>query len=306
MVTMKDVLDIHFRELKTRVRSSSYNTIYTTTNNMFEQSKEILDKDLKEITLEDIILLKEKCCEKYNNNLVARLIRLVKKFLKEAFLLGYTKVNIGDLINPLKFVEHKVTKIITTEEFENIIKYVQKDKEDKTEEILYLKMLFKTGMRNGEARALTWEDIDFNEGTVFIRKSVYSLVHGNFIINKPKTKQSTRIIHLPKSLLDELKIYREITKHKEKEDFIFCKEKGIPRTSGYNKSTLKRACRALKIEVSHHGLRHSHATFLVQNGISINVIQYRLGHSDIKTTLKTYTHLKIYDEKEILNILELD
>ena len=304
MVTMKDMLDIHFRELKTRVRSSSYNTIYTTTNNMFNQYKEILNKDLKKITMEDIVLLKEKCCEKYNNNLVSRLIRLIKKFLKEAFVLGYTEVNIGDLINPLKFTEHKVIKIITTEEFENIIKYIQKDKEDKTEEILYLKMLFKTGMRNGEARGLCWEDIDFNEGTVFIKKSVYSLIHKNFIINKPKTKQSIRIIHLPKSLLEELRIYREITEYKDNKDFIFCKEKGIPRTSGFNKSTLKRACKALNIQISHHGLRHSHATFLVQNNISINVIQYRLGHSDIKTTLKTYSHIKFYEEKEILNILD--
>lgn len=302
-MTLKDMLELHFRELKTRVRSSSYTVIYTTTNNMFKQSKEILDKDLKEITLEDIILLKEKCCEKYNNNLVARLIRLIKKFLREAFILGYTKVNIGDLINPLKFVEHKVTKIITIEEFENIIKYVQKDKEDKTEEILYLKMLFKTGMRNGEARALTWEDIDFNEGTVFIRKSAYSLTHGKFILNEPKTRQSIRIIHIPKSLLEELRIYREITEYKDNKDFIFCKEKGIPRTGGFNKSTLKRACKALNVQISHHGLRHSHATFLVQNGISINVIQYRLGHSDIKTTLKTYTHIKFYEEKEILDIL---
>lgn len=302
-MTLRDMVNTHFRELKTRVRSSSYNVTYTTTNNMFKQSKEILDKDLKEITLEDIVLLKEKCCGKYNNNLIARLVRLIKKFLKEAFVLGYTQSNIGDLINPLKFVEHKITKIITMEEFENIIKYIQKDKADKTEEILYLKLLFKTGMRNGEARGLQWRDIDFNEGTVFIKKSVYSLVHGNFIINKPKTKQSTRIIHLPKSLLEELKIYKEITEYKENEDFIFCREKGIPRTSGYNKSTLKRACKALNIQVSHHGLRHSHATFLVQNGISINVIQYRLGHSDIKTTLKTYTHIKFYEEKEILDIL---
>lgn len=302
-MTLRDMVNTHFRELKTRVRSSSYNVTYTTTNNMFKQSKEILEKDLKEITLEDIVLLKEKCCGKYNNNLIARLVRLIKKFLKEAFVLGYTQSNIGDLINPLKFVEHKITKIITMEEFENIIKYIQKDKADKTEEILYLKLLFKTGMRNGEARGLQWRDIDFNEGTVFIKKSVYSLVHGNFIINKPKTKQSTRIIHLPKSLLEELKIYKEITEYKENEDFIFCREKGIPRTSGYNKSTLKRACKALNIQVSHHGLRHSHATFLVQNGISINVIQYRLGHSDIKTTLKTYTHIKFYEEKEILDIL---
>ena len=303
-MTLRDMLNTHFRELKTRVRSSSYNVTYTTTNNMFNQYKEILNKDLKEITVEDIINLKEKCCIKYNQNLIARLIRLIKKFLKEAFVLGYTQSNIGDLINPLKFVEHKITKIITTEEFENIIKYIQKDKGDKTEEILYLKLLFKTGMRNGEARGLQWEDINFSEGTIFIRKSVYSLVHGNFIINKPKTKQSTRIIHLPKSLLEELKFYKEITEHKEKEDFIFGREKGIPRTSGFNKSTLKRACKALNIQISHHGLRHSHATFLVQNGISINVVQYRLGHSDIKTTLKTYTHIKFYEEKEILDILD--
>lgn len=299
------MLDIHFRELKTRVRSSSYTVTYTTTNNMFKQSKEILDKDLKEITVEDIILLKEKCYGKYNNNLVARLIRLIKKFLKESFILGHTKVNIGDLINPLKFTEYKVTKIINLEQFEDIIRYIQKDKEDRTEEILYLKLLFKTGMRNGEARGLQWEDIDFVKGTVFIRKSVYSLTHGNFIINKPKTKQSTRIIHLPKSLLEDLKIYKEfITEHKDNQDFIFCREKGIPHTSGFNKSTLKRACKALNIQISHHGLRHSHATFLIQNNIPPHLVQYRLGHSDIKTTLKTYTHIKFYEEKEILNILD--
>lgn len=302
-MTLRDMLNTHFRELKTRVRSSSYNVTYATTNNMFKESKEILDKDLKEITLEDIVLLKEKCCGKYNNNLIARLVRLIKKFLKEAFVLGYTQSNIGDLINPLKFTEYKVTKIINLEEFEKIIKYIQKGKEDKTEEILYLNLLFKTGMRNGEARGLQWEDINFNEGTVFIRKSVYSLVHGNFIINKPKTKQSTRIIHLPKSLLEDLKIYREITEYKEKEDFIFCREKGIPRTSSFNKSTLKRACKALEIKISHHGLRHSHATFLIQNDIPVHLVQYRLGHSDVKTTIKIYTHIKFYEEKEILDIL---
>lgn len=303
-MTLKEMLNIYFRELKTRVRSSSYNVTYTTTNNMFNQYKEILNKDLKEITVEDIILLKEKCCVKYNQNLIARLIRLIKKLLKESFVLGYTKMNIGDLINPLKFVEHKITEIINLEEFEKIIKYIQKGKEDKTEEILYLKLLFKTGMRNGEARGLQWEDINFNEGTVFIRKSVYSLVHGNFIINKPKTKQSTRIIHLPKSLLEDLKIYREITEYKEKEDFIFCREKGIPRTSSFNKSTLKRACKALEIKISHHGLRHSHATYLIQNDISVNLVQYRLGHSNVETTLKTYTHIKVYNERAILDILE--
>lgn len=303
-MTLRDMLELYFRDLKTRVRSSSYRVTYTTTNNMFKQSKEILDKDLKEIIVEDIVLLKEKCCIKYNQNLVTRLIRLIKKLLKEAFLLGYTKVNIGDLINPLKFTEHKVTSIINPEQFKNIISYIQDGKEDKTEEILYLNLLFKTGMRNGEARGLQWEDINFNDGTVFIKKSAYSLTHGNFIINKPKTKQSTRIIHLPKSLLEELRIYREITEYKDNKDFIFCKEKGIPRTGGFNKSTLKRACKALNMQISHHGLRHSHATFLVQNGVSINVVQHRLGHSSIETTLKIYTHIKFYEEKEILEILD--
>lgn len=301
---LRDMLELYFRDLKTRVRSSSYNVTYTTTNNMFNQYKEILNKDLKEITVEDIVNLKEKCLIKYNQNLIARLIKLIQKLLKEAFVLKYTQVNIGDLINPLKFVEHKVIEFINLEEFEKIIKYIQKGKEDKTEEILYLNLLFKTGMRNGEARALTWEDIDFNKGTVFIRKSVYSLVHGNFIINKPKAKQSTRIIHLPKSLLEELRIYREITEYKDNKDFIFCKEKGIPRTGGFNKSTLKRACKALNIEINHHGLRHSHATFLIQNNIPINLVQYRLGHSSIETTLKIYTHIKFYEEKEILDILD--
>ena len=50
-----------------------------------------------------------------------------------------------------------------------------------------------------------------------------------------------------------------------------------------------------------HDLRHSHATILINNGINIVAVSKRLGHADIETTLKTYTHLLSDTNKELID-----
>ena len=53
-----------------------------------------------------------------------------------------------------------------------------------------------------------------------------------------------------------------------------------------------------------HGLRHSHATILINNGVNIVAVSKRLGHSDINMTLKVYTHLLEKNADELVDKLE--
>lgn len=56
--------------------------------------------------------------------------------------------------------------------------------------------------------------------------------------------------------------------------------------------------------ITPHGFRHSHATNLINNGVNFVTVFRRLGHSNIQTTLTTYTHLLIGKDKQILEVIE--
>lgn len=55
-----------------------------------------------------------------------------------------------------------------------------------------------------------------------------------------------------------------------------------------------------------HDLRHSHASLLINKGQNILIVSQRLGHSDVKQTLNTYSHLMPNVQKEILNAINID
>lgn len=306
MVTLRDLVIIHFRDLKTRLRSSSYNTYTGTMFNMFAKDNEFFNKEIDQITRENIINFKEKCLKIYHPNTVKKIIFLIKKIFTQALELKYINKNIASLVENVIAIKHKASNIITIEEFNSLIDDIQKhSRVDKTDQILYLKLLFQTGLRSGEARALLWKDIDFKNNTLTVNKNLYCITYGNFQIFKPKTSTSNRIIHLTEKLIEDLKIFKEvITPYNTPDDYIFSYKKGIPHILEYNKSTLKRSAKRLGIKINHHGLRHSHATMLVQNGIDINLVKNRLGHSTISTTLDIYSHVQIYNEDSIIKVLD--
>lgn len=306
MVTLRDLVMIHFRDLKTRLRSSSYNTYTGTMINMFDKDKEFFNKEINQITRENIISFKEKCLKIYNPNTVRRIIHLIKKIFVQALELGYINKNVASLVENVIYVKHRTPNIITIEEFNALIEDIQKHSiVDKTDQILYLKLLFQTGLRSGEARALLWKDIDFKNNTLTVNKNLYCITYGNFQIFEPKTSASNRIIHLTEKLIEDLRIFKEvITPYNTPDDYIFSYKKGIPHILEYNKSTLKKSAKRLGLNISHHGLRHSHATMLIQNGIDTNLVKNRLGHANVSTTLEIYNHVKVYNEDSIIKLLD--
>lgn len=177
-------------------------------------------------------------------------------------------------------------KYWTIEEFNKFISNVN----DEQYNILF-RLLYFSGMRKGELLALTKKDIDFNNNTITINKSI-SKKHEIF---EPKTESSNRIIHINNNLISRLKKY---TNNLKDNDLVF----DIPFT------TLKRKkdyyCKISNVEqIKIHEFRHSHAIYLYTNKIPLNEIQHRLGHSDMSTTTDTYLKYLPNNEKRVIKLL---
>jgi integrase len=174
-----------------------------------------------------------------------------------------------------------------------------------------------TGMRRGEILALRWKDIDFDGMTLKIRRSVSYIKVGNkndHYESEPKTATSRRTITLPPFVVNALKQQRirqrEMrlkagTKWQER-NLVFCTKNG----DFYGITTLQRQFRQLLAQAGlepmrFHDLRHSAATILLSMDVNIKVIQELLGHSNVSTTLRVYSHVLPGMQRAAMNELDM-
>lgn len=158
-----------------------------------------------------------------------------------------------------------------------------------------------TGLRIGELCGLRWANIDLDEEVIHVREQVlndktnHTLVHTSIL----KTNSACRSISIPKSLVTLLK------EHKANQishaDFVIldtnnkmCNPRNVSMrftqaVNRYIKSHEDDSEQLPKISI--HGLRHTHATILLLKGENIKVISERLGHTSVKITLDTYSHV---------------
>lgn len=147
-------------------------------------------------------------------------------------------------------------------------------------------LLFYSGLRIGELLALACGDYNRSSKTITVNKTM-SYSGNGYIISTPKTKKSNRTITIPtraSSLLDE---YIATLYEPTGKDTLFA---GLGRSKimlALKRAAAKAGVKSIRI----HGLRHSHASMLINAGANIKAISERLGHTDIKTTLNTYGHL---------------
>lgn len=186
------------------------------------------------------------------------------------------------------------------EEFEKFISYVNNPTYS-----LFFTVLYYTGVRLGEAQALTWNDFDGEY--IHITKSVTKKTNkGTYEIKEPKSESSIRKVSLGRSLSKYLMSYKAIQEKIEgfKNDwFIFGGTKPLPCTSitrykdrAVNESGVKR--------IRIHDFRHSHASYLICSGCNIVAVSKRLGHENVEITLETYTHLISKNEDEAILFVE--
>jgi len=164
-------------------------------------------------------------------------------------------------------------------------------------ELFYLALF--TGMRRSELLALRWQDIDFITGQVYVNRSMHVLKGSTVIFKSPKTAKARRTVALPPSAFLVLNEYR---KAKEAESLLLDKpildsdlvfstlgKPLLPNTVTH--AWIKLVRRAGLKMIRFHDARHTHASLMLKQGIHPKIVQKRLGHSTISTTLDTYSHV---------------
>src|SRR5699024_4156224 len=137
-------------------------------------------------------------------------------------------------------------------------------------------LLFMTGMRIGEATALQWDDVDLEEGTLSISKTLYYKNASNYRFTEPKTKASIRVIALDTDTLRLLRKLKELQQNKFKTNLILSYN-GIPTQKYTISHSINRRDKAANIHrIQIHGLSHSHASMLISIGENPLVIKDRL------------------------------
>lgn len=183
----------------------------------------------------------------------------------------------------------------TVEQFKKFDAAAQGDEPFRT---LFL-LLFWSGIRVGEAMALTIGDIDFDEGTINISKT-YHRFDKQDIVTAPKTPNSNRVVPIPSQLLDVLREFIKHIPHATKKTRLF-ESAFVVKTvrNHFYQITEKAGLPRIKV----HDLRHSHASMLIQQNVPPIVIRDRMGHKSIQTTLDIYSHLYPTKGGEIADIL---
>ena len=209
------------------------------------------------------------------------------------------------------FETKKEMQYYTADEFK---KFIQKAKEEaiqsenngymnKWHYYVFFNIAFHTGLRKGEIHALQWTDI--KDGYLSVTKSIAQKLKGGDRITPPKNRSSIRTIQMPKPLNKILNEHYERCKSIigfNDSYYITGGERPLRDTSIQNE--LKKYAKLANVKaIRVHDFRHSQASLLANEGINIQEIARRLGHSKINITWETYSHLYPREEERAINIL---
>jgi len=253
---------------------------------------------------------------------IKHLHETIRMSLNDAVIDGYITKNPSLNCN-IKFKKNTAKKKYYTSEEQ--LKIIEAINTESTTELLILTDML-TGLRKGEIIALTWNDIDFENLSIHVNKSITQFKNrdgegNNYVreIKEPKTKSSKR--HVP--ITEELAMLLEEHKQKmimdnneagrsnDEYNIVFQSMNGTYLMQANVSRSWRNVLKRASVDpVSFHGIRHSYATRLAENNVHPKVTQSLMGHSTISTTLDIYSHVsnKMVDSSRetLANLFKLD
>jgi integrase/recombinase XerD len=196
-------------------------------------------------------------------------------------------------------VPEREIQILTANEVQTLIEACQTQRDR-----FLLTLLYQTGMRIGQALGLQHQDIESWHNLIRVVPRM-----DNANLARAKTF-NPYTVHVSETLMAQYSQYlvEEYPPALDTE-YVFVmltgERKGRPLTYQAVRSLFKRLGQKTGITTHPHSLRHTHITELVQQGVDLTVIQKRVGHQSLQTTIQTYTHLTDADmEKELKHYLK--
>lgn len=244
------------------------------------------------------------------------ILSINKRILKYAVNLQIINVNPADNVivpkNKKNISKKKELKFFETSQLKQFKDYLDslpntfKNYYHKT---LYLTLL-STGLRIGEAVALEWSDIDLDNGYIDVNKTV---AFSRMETNSTKSEAGNRKISIDKNTVLMLRLYKarqyqcfmEHSYSSKMAKYVFSNGFNIyPNRTNLQLVLTKHLKQAGLPRFTFHAFRHTHASLLLNAGISYKELQHRLGHSTLAMTMDTYSHLSKEKEKEAVNFFE--
>lgn len=272
-------------------------------------------RKIVDIEKREIVQLQKELAKKLKATTVNTAIVQLKCILNAAKEDGIIVKNPADGVKMLKSEEKRATetyhRALTVEEQTLFMQYAKK-------EWLYelLALLLCTGMRIGEATALTWADIDHVNQVIHITKTISRTDDGQYIVGSPKSRTSIRDIPINEDIRQILK------SQKEKQQMLNGKIlkmsrrvfEGFNGTMVYNgvvNKTITRIIQRMRadgIQIEHfsaHALRDTFATRYIEQGGSPQILKTLLGHSSLTMTMDLYSHVLPNRKKEEMDNIKI-
>ena len=305
--TFKQIYDLFLVEHKNTVKAGTYAT--TVRYAKLHILPKIANKRIDSFTVLDCQKLVNQWAEYFNS------AKYPKGIAQQVFDYAIKMNIITD--NPMRKVKlpkrketiNEVNKFYNTDELKHFFDCVKDYGNMKY--LAFFRLLAFTGMRKGEALALNWSDIDFEKKLVHITKGVVLDENEIPMISTTKTKKSVRTVSLDDESLAILRKWK-IEQAKElmsiginslnKHQLLFTYDANKLYRPSYSNCWLEQIIKRYNLKkITMHGFRHSHCSLLFEMETPIQVVQERLGHTNIKTTMDIYTHVT---EKQRDNIAE--
>lgn len=248
----------------------------------------------------------------------------VQQFVFKKLKEGLSQKSVKDILIVLKMIlrygakhnlmEHRQIEIrFPTERERQEVEVLSKANQRKIMEFVKSNFTFQNlgiyiclsaGLRIGEVCALTWDDIDAEQGVIYVNKTIQRIYlvgdmekRTEVIIDTPKSKNSIREIPMTRDLLRIVKPLKKVVNG----SFYVLTNSAAPTEPRTYRNYYKRLMKQLDIPaLKFHGLRHSFATRCIESNCDYKTVSVLLGHSNISTTLNLYVHPNMEQKKRCI------
>lgn len=297
-IKLSQIIDLWKKDKKQYVKKSTYSAYVLLVKNhllpYFGDKYEVEESDVQKFVF-------EKLEQGLSQKTIMDILIVLKMILKFGVKHRYLSCREIEIKFPTQR-ENEGLEVLSRSNQRKIMNYIEKNFTFKN---LGIYICLSTGLRIGELCALTWDDIDADNGVILVRKTIQRIYviddvkkRTELIIDTPKTKNSIRDIPMTSDLI---KIIKPIKKIVNNEYYVLTNDIKPTEPRTY-RNYYKRFMKKFDIpDLKFHGLRHSFATRCIKGKCDYKTVSVILGHSNISTTLNLYVHPNLEQKKKCIN-----